>query len=66
MPYFRELVTIFPPRRPGFDPRSCGTYGAQSDIGTGFFRLRVFLLPIHTPPTARHSLITPLSDAVAV
>jgi hypothetical protein len=67
VPYLRELVTIFQPRCPGFDTRSlCGIYGGQSGTGTGFFRLHLFLLRILTPPTALQSLITLLSDAIAV
>jgi hypothetical protein len=46
----------FPPRRPGFNPRSwCGIW-EQSETGAGFLRVFRFPLPIHIPPTAPYSL----------
>jgi hypothetical protein len=42
-PLLGRSVAGFPPRRPGFDPRSCGICGAQSGTGAGF--LRVLRLP---------------------
>jgi hypothetical protein len=50
-----RLVAGFPTRRPGFEHRSCGICGGQSDTGAGFLRVLRFLLPILIPPTAPHS-----------
>jgi hypothetical protein len=51
----RRLIAGFPLRRPGFDPRSCGICGGQSDTGACFLRALRFPLPILIPPTTPHS-----------
>jgi hypothetical protein len=54
-PQFRRLVAGFPPRRPRFEPKSCGIYGGQIGIEVGFFRVLRFPLPIFIPPIAPQS-----------
>jgi hypothetical protein len=57
--YFKRLVASFPPRRPGFDPRS-GYLGfvvdkvALREVFSDYFG---FSMQILIPPTALHSLI---------
>jgi hypothetical protein len=46
MPCLKQLVAGFPPRQPGFDPRSCGICGGPSGTGAGFLRVLRFPLPI--------------------
>jgi hypothetical protein len=36
VPWFRPLVASFPPRRPGFDPRSCWICGGKCETEAGF------------------------------
>jgi hypothetical protein len=57
MALFRRLVAGFPPRRPGFNPRS-GYVGFVVDemaLRQGFLRALRFPLPVIIPPTAPYS-----------
>jgi hypothetical protein len=51
----RAIAQAVSPRRPGFDPRSCGICGGRSGTGAGFLRVLRFALPILIPPSTPHS-----------
>jgi hypothetical protein len=50
VPQPRRLVACFPPRRPGFNPRSYEIYGKQS----GIWAIYPFPLPILIPQNIRY------------
>jgi hypothetical protein len=59
VPWLRRLVAGFPPRRPGFEPRSrhVGFMMDKVATGAGFLPVLRFPLPILIPPIAPHSFI---------
>jgi hypothetical protein len=62
----KQLVSGFPLRQPGSDPRSghVGSMLEKSGSGPGFLQVLWFSLTIFNPPTTVYSLILFTTDAI--